>query len=173
MRYIRLTSGDSPIFENAMQLYHISFPAHEQRESKSQEFIMEHRDYCFTVVLDQDEFVGAILYWETNTFIYVEHFFIDPARRNSGYGREILKWLSAKKKTVILEIDPPVDEIAVRRKGFYERAGFVANPFPHIHPPYLENTPGHKLVVMSCPAQLSEDVYNEFNSYLKETVMAQ
>ena len=34
------------------------------------------------------------------------------------------------------EIDPPTGDISRRRKGFYERGGFVENPYPHIRPPY-------------------------------------
>lgn len=33
-------------------------------------------------------------------------------------------WVGERKKTVILEIDPPNDEVSVRRKAFYERAGY-------------------------------------------------
>lgn len=76
-----------------------------------------------------------------------------------------------RKKTVILEIDPPNDEVSVRRKAFYERAGYRANPFEHIHPPYRNEYKGHRLVVMTCPAAISENEYKNFNSYLENVVM--
>jgi len=44
-----------------------------------------------------------------------------------------------------------VDEIARRRKGFYERCGYAENPYPHVHPPYHCGNKGHELVVMSAP----------------------
>ena len=76
-------------------------------------------------------------------------------------------------KTVILEIDPPEDETARRRQGFYQRCGFTVNPFPHVHPPYhVSVPPGHPLVVMSCPDALSPEQYRAFRTYLKSTVMA-
>ena len=49
--------------------------------------------------------------------------------RGRGYGAQALSLLGERKKTVIPEIDPPKDEVSVRRKAFYERAGYRANPF--------------------------------------------
>ena len=79
--------------------------------------------------------------------------------------------LGERKKTVILEIDPPNDEVSARRKAFYERAGYRANPFEHIHPPYRSEYEGHRLVVMTYPAAISENEYKNFNSYLENVVM--
>ena len=45
--------------------------------------------------------------------------------------------------------------------------------FEHVHPPYHEHTPGHKLVVMSQPEALTEREYEEFKEYLENKVMAQ
>ena len=44
--------------------------------------------------------------------------------RGRGYGAQALSLLGERKKTVILEIDPPNDEVSARRKAFYERAGY-------------------------------------------------
>ena len=72
---------------------------------------------------------------------------------------------------MILEIDPPVDPVSQKRQRFYERAGYQANPYPHIHPPYRTEYAGHPLVVMSWPEGLSEQEYDCFYQYLKQTVM--
>ncbi len=72
-----------------------------------------------------------------------------------------------KRKTIILEIDPPVDEKSKRRMGFYERVGFLPNSFDHIHPPYHNGIKGHELVVMSYPDKLSISEYDLFFQYLK------
>ncbi|MEI3140799.1 MAG: hypothetical protein V8S34_04075 [Lawsonibacter sp.] len=58
----------------------------------------------------------------------------------------------------MLEIDPPVDELSIRRKGFYERAGFWANPFLHVHPPYRPHS-GHPLTVMTYPTPWDRGTY--------------
>ena len=89
--------------------------------------------------------------------------------RNHRYGQKILKAYRAT--PLILEIDPPVDEIAVRRKAFYERCGFVENPYPHIHPAYHRDHAGHELVVMSFPKMLKAEEYEHFHRYLQDIVM--
>lgn len=94
-----------------------------------------------------------------------------PEMRGRGCGAQALSLLGERKKTVILEIDPPNDEVSVRRKAFYERAGYRANPFEHIHPPYHSEYKGHRLVVMTCPTAISENEYKNFNSYLENVVM--
>lgn len=89
-----------------------------------------------------------------------------------GFGSRALELLQAKGKPVILEIDPPRDEVSRRRKGFYERSGFAANPFAHLHPPYRRGAAGHDLVIMSSPAALTEEEYGRFAAFLKGHVMA-
>lgn len=120
---------------------------------------------------DEDVFVGLILYWEQEQFIYIEHFCILPEMRNKQYGQKTLALLAKQGKTLILEIDPPENDISKRRKGFYERCGFRENFFTHIHPPYHKENEGHHLVIMTCPKQISKDMFDTFSHYLKNRVM--
>jgi hypothetical protein len=103
----------------------------------------------------------------------VEHFCILPALRGRGCGQQALELLGQQGKTVILEIDPPVDEVSLRRRGFYLRCGFAENPFPHVHPPYHEGNHGHDLVVMSSPRSLTAAECGAFKTYLNDVVMGQ
>ncbi len=169
MNIERITSTTHPLYQKAMELYSISFPAHEQRETCSQKQILAQDAYHFDIICDGGEFIGEILYWEIAGFFYIEHFCILPAMRNKHYGQKILN--AYQSTPLILEIDPPVDEISIRRKGFYERCGFVENPYRHIHPPYHAGNQGHELVIMSSPKMLEADEYSCFNQYLQGTVM--
>lgn len=171
MRFERITSPDDPRFEHAMALYRASFPFHEQRQAASQAAILAKDAYHFRLIYEDDLFIGLLLCWDTPRFIYVEHFCIEPALRGQGHGQRALALLRQQNLPVILEIDPPVDAIAIRRQRFYERAGFHANPFPHVHPAYHPDCPGHSLVVMSAPQTLSSHEYQRFFHYLCETVM--
>lgn len=162
MELIRLTDGADPRYARARALYKRSFPFHEQREERSQLNILGAPEYQYLLIYDGDLWVGLMLCWETETFIYVEHFCTFPELRGQGYGRRALEVLGRRGKTVILEIDPPADPVSIRRKGFYERCGYVANPFPHVHPPYHRGVKGHDLVVMSCPKALGPREYEEF-----------
>ena len=94
-----------------------------------------------------------------------------PYHEQRGDGAAALALLAQSGKKIILEIDPPVDEISRRRKNFYERAGFAENPFAHVHPPYHAGFPGHPLVVMSHPRALTDAEYRAFDGHLKNVVM--
>ena len=171
IKLVRMKSDKDPMYEPAMKLYGISFPAHEQRRESSQKEIFSEEDYHFDLVYDGELFVGIILYWEQENYLYVEHFCMEPAMRSHGYGQKALAVLGEKDKLVILEIDPPVEDISLRRKAFYERAGFKSNPYSHVHPPYHKGNQGHALVIMSYPRQLDEEEYNTFYDYLQKKVM--
>ena len=171
MRTERITSVKHPLYAQAMELYRNSFPPHEQREAASQERILHDNAYHFTAVYDGDVFVGSVLYWETEEYLYIEHFCILPDLRNRRYGQRTLELLAACGKTLILEIDPPTNEIARRRKAFYECCGFAENPVPHVHPPYHAETRGHALVIMTYPAPISREQYDGFYCCLTGHVM--
>lgn len=51
------------MYQEALNLYQISFPYHEQREKASQDEILNDSDYHFSLIYDRDVFVGLILYW--------------------------------------------------------------------------------------------------------------
>ena len=130
---------------------------------------LRHPAHHFDAVCDGGVFVGEILYWGIGDALYIEHFCVLPSMRNKHYGQKILAAL--QKQPLILEIDPPVGEISRRRKGFFERCGFVENPYPHTHPPYHEGFPSHDLVVMSSPKALRPEEYESFRHALCNMVM--
>ncbi len=167
----RITNISDSMYHEALKLYQMSFPYHEQREKRSQDEILRDNEYHFSLIYDEDIFIGLILYWEEEGFIYIEHFCILPEMRNKQYGQKALSLLEKQGKTLILEIDLPKDEISKRRKGFYERCGFTENRFTHIHPPYHKANEGHSLVIMTCPQQISQDTFDIFSHYLKNRVM--
>ena len=171
MKLERMTKKNHPLYEQAMALYRSSFPPHEQRETPSQERILQQEDYHFSLIYDGEIFVGLVLYWEREGDIYIEHFCILPEARNRRYGERTLALLGEKGKTLILEIDPPVDEISRRRKGFYERCGFAANPYAHVHPPYHRGNQGHPLILMTFPEGITAAQYASFADYLRGRVM--
>ncbi|MDO5407954.1 MAG: GNAT family N-acetyltransferase [Eubacteriales bacterium] len=171
MRFERIKGAEHRMYEQALRLYRISFPPHEQREALSQKRILGDGEYHFDLIYDEELFVGLALYWETEQFLYLEHFCILPEARNRRYGQKVLEKLKERQKTLILEIDPPEDDISIRRKGFYERCGFVENPYSHVHPPYHSGNDGHRLRIMTCPGQIDREMYEEFAEYLSSRVM--
>ncbi len=169
MEFERITTPKHYLYEKAMALYKTSFPIYEQREDFSQLQILQNKDYHFDIIKEKGEFIGEILYWDIGGVFYIEHFCIHSTMRNKGFGQKILNVYQSI--PLILEIDKPINEISIRRKGFYERCGFVENSFIHIHPAYHKGNAGHELIVMSSPKKLNNQEYERFNRYLKETVM--
>lgn len=166
----RITNTSHPMYFEALKLYQISFPYYEQREKYSQDEIIKDNEYHFSLIYDKNIFVGLVLYWEQQ-FIYIEHLCILPEMRNKQYGKKTLALLAEQGKMLILEIDPPEDDISKRRKIFYERCNFTENPFSHIHPPYHKENEGHRLVIMTSPQKISNDMFDVFSHYLKDRVM--
>lgn len=171
MHFERLTNENHPLFNKALTLYDLSFPYFERRELKSQIQTLKDCDYRFDLIYDNDAFVGLILFWETEKFIYIEHFCIFPELRNKKYGQKVLNAICQTKKTVILEIDPPVDEISIRRKNFYIRCGFFENPFYHEQLPFHKNDTTHHLIIMTFPRVISQAEYDFFKTYYKNRIM--
>lgn len=172
MELTRMKSPDDFWYPQAMELYRISFPLHEQRTQEAQERALA--DPCFhcDAIVEDDAFLGLLFFWEADSFAYVEHFAMDPARRGGGQGTQALTLFCRTHPKVILEIDPPVDELSLRRRGFYQRLGFAEYPYPHRHPAYRTAFAPHPLVVMSRPTVLSQVDYTHFYRVLSTQVMA-
>lgn len=171
MRLERVFSELHPMYRKTLELYKASFPYCERRSEAAQSKIMLCNDYNFCLIYDSQVFIGAVLFWETDIFIYIEHFFIHPEMRNKHYGSRVLNLLQGKNKKIILEIDLPQDDISTRRKGFYERCGFTENSYLHIQPLYHPSDKERKLIIMSYPGKISERDYINFYGYLKNRVM--
>ena len=172
MHFERIRSTHGPRYAAAMALYRSSFPAHELRTAASQARALTQDAYQFRLIFDEAAWVGLLLCWDAGDFFYIEHVCTRPELRGRRYGQAALALLAEEGKPIILEIDPPVGDLSRRRQGFYERAGYHANPYAHVHPPYHAANRGHALVVMSYPDVLSADTYAAFADYLKHTVMA-
>ena len=172
MELERIMDAGHPWFEQAFALYQNSFPIHEQRTREKQIEVLAHPEYHYEVLTENGTFVGILLSWKTEAFCYVEHFAIAPELRGQNFGSRALELLKRREPSIVLEIDPLVDQVALRRKHFYENLSFCANPWDHVHPPYRTEFQGHELVVMTCPRRWGREEYERFRDYLSETVMA-
>ena len=171
MVFKRLQDSQDSLYLQAMQLYQSSFPLHEQRKPDAQRAILKEPDYQFNLLMEEDHLMGELLCWETQEFIYVEHLCILPQLRGQHCGSRALELLEQRGKPVILEIDPPVDDISIRRRHFYERLGFVANPYEYIHPSFRKPFTPHQLILMSYPGPLTYDEARGFADFVRETVL--
>ena len=117
-----------------------------------------------------DEFIGILFHWNAGDYRYVEHLAVSPRLRGQNMGSKALAAFCQGRR-VILEIDPPEDEISVRRQHFYQRLGFVANPYAYIHPSFRRPFHPHRLVLMSYPGAITYEEARGFADFIRERVL--
>lgn len=162
----KLITLNDKLYHWAMELLAVSFPSEERRDDDLQRQVMSHPDYRLQAIMDGDEPVGVVGYFDAPEFIYFENFCISPDKRNNGYGSQALKLLTSLGKTFILEAELPVDELTRRRIAFYKRNGMVENVYPHIQPHYRATDPDLPLVVLTYGKPITQEQYDNFRHYL-------
>lgn len=170
MRLERLSDSNLHLYDSAYALYQSAFPREEKRDEYEQSRAMKKSDYRFDMILEGDILLGVMLYWETESFVFLEHFTTDPAVRGQGIGARALELLKAKGKTVILEIEPPTDELTTRRYNFYLRAGFTMNPHYHIQAKYHLGDEDLELKIMTYPRAITTAEYLAFYDYMTREI---
>lgn len=114
---------------------------------------------------------GFLAVWEFEFFIYIEHFAVDPALRNSGTGSAMLKELVKQyQKPICLEVELPEDELTRRRIGFYERNGFVFNEYPYIQPPISKGKSPVPLRIMTYGEAITRETFEAMKNVLYRSV---
>lgn len=170
MNLKRINSNDN-CFNKAMEIYNGSFPIFERRTMDDQIKALEDENYHFEVIYDKEEIVGILLYWDMGRYKYIEHFAIDSKLRGKNYGSRMLKEFCDHNKNVILEIDPPIDEISIKRLNFYLKLGFKLQDFDYTHPSYRKGCKRHSLKIMTFNHNMLKEDYDTFNILLKRDVM--
>lgn len=149
----------SPYWDSLVRIYLQSFPIDEQRPVESiARLLNEEPRYTMYAIVDDNyaaelqtqsqqpianspKALGLLTTWEFNDFIYIEHIAIDPTLRSQGYGSEALKaFIHEHGKPIVLEAEPPTDEMTRRRIRFYERIGLTLYDYPYIQPAYTEES---------------------------------
>ena len=120
---MKLTRIDAshPLFEASFTLYEASFPPNERRMREDHLRALQDADFSPLGAVEDGVLLADVFLWETEDFCYLEHFAVQPSLRGHGTGSTILRQLLTQDKPLILEIEPPEDEITCRRKHFYER----------------------------------------------------
>lgn len=169
-----ITSNTDPNYASFRSLYQGSFPIFEQRTESEQLAAFSDSHYRLIVYREKETLAAFIDVWDFDSYIYIEHFAVNPLLRGQGLGTQLLKeFIENSQKIVLLEIDPLVDEVSRARLRFYERCGFYVNPFEHQHPPYRKEFDPHRLIVLTTQRTISKEEYLRFNDDLKSIVMKQ
>lgn len=178
----RINETDFPEIYRIMQA---SFPDDEYRPYEEQLALFkepEYRIYYRPAAGPEDvrkhsaensaiQAAGFLAVWEFEPFIYIEHFAVDPALRNSGTGSAMLQELVKQyQKPICLEVELPEDELTRRRIGFYERNGFACNEYPYIQPPISKGKSPVPLRIMTYGSVITQETFEEMKEVLYRRV---
>lgn len=146
---LRRTTRPIQLLEIAA-LYESSFPFEERRSVQSMaEALGSPSVYFFRIYLG-DTCIGMLHCWLFDYVVYCEHFAIASLYRNRHYGQMILRTLLATTpKPLLLEVEPPTDEMSTRRLNFYEREGLAVIATDYEQPPYHPSLPPLSLYLIS------------------------
>ncbi len=157
MKLIRLKNISDAYFNAAWILYEEAFPIEERRSLDIQTQILQKEEYHFDILVDEEQFVGFILWWDFDTCRYIDYFATAVEQRNKGIGQLMLnEFVNQNNKPIILEVELPTSNINERRIKFYERIGFKLNQHYYEIPPQGEGQLPLQLLVMSYPDFISQ-----------------
>ena len=153
-------------FPEIYRIMQASFSDDEYRPYDEQLALFEEPEYRIYYMP-----AGFLAVWEFESFIYIEHFAVDPALRNSGTGSAMLQELVKQyQKPICLEVELPEDELTRRRIGFYERNGFVFNEYPYIQPPISKGKSPVPLRIMTYGSAITQDTFEDMKRVLYQRV---
>ena len=158
-------------FDRVFMLLENSFPPDEYRTYEEQKALLDNDLYTIYALYDGIKLKAFISVWEFDKFAYVEHFAVSPEYRNGCLGAKMLKELILKlKKKICLEVEPPENETARRRIGFYQRNGFSLNDYPYIQPPMSKGKKAVPLLIMTSGGKADQATLDIMKNTLYEKV---
>ena len=170
MEFLRITPSDEIRWNKVWELYESSFPSAEKRRYEDHLRALDNPHFFPMSAWENDDIIGIVFYWEWSDYRYIEYLAVNLNLRGQSFGSQILNQLRKEGHTIILEIDPLVNEISVRRLQFYERAKFSLTPYRYLHLPYRLNSNTQELLILSYPKQISKEEYNDFTNFMDSTV---
>ncbi|MEC0169213.1 GNAT family N-acetyltransferase [Paenibacillus graminis] len=159
-------------FDEIYAIMEASFPDNEFRTYSGQKGLLSLPHYRLYTERGADNRILAFLAaWEFPELRFIEHLAVNPDIRGGGIGKKLMQdYLAHSDKTVVLEVEPPVNELAARRIGFYERLGFHLNPFDYVQPPLREGQAELPLQLMTYPRPATQQEFRQFRDILYSEV---
>ena len=159
-------------YKEFLRIYSISFPVYELRNQEQQLYAFNNEHYHLFYLIENNTFNSFISFWNFDEYVYVEHLAVNDQLRGQNIGTSsLMKFQEEIKKTIILEIDPIIDEISAKRLLFYKKIGFNQCLYKHYHPAYDLSYSPHELLVLSTGSVLTLQQYDIFRKDLGQIVM--
>jgi len=144
------------------QIYEEAFPSDERREWNQLIELIRNTHYSLNEIYHQKKFIGFISIWNLQEFCFIEHFAIRETERGKGIGTRILKQILTQISTpVILEVEEPFTEAALKRIDFYKRLNFRISEEEYYQPPYSIEKNKVKMLLMSFPKRIQPEGFAE------------
>lgn len=168
----RIMSGQDETFRKLMELYVEAFPLEERREIAQLEKMLETEPaMCCNAVECDGVLAGLLVYWDFDTFYYLEHLAVFAEMRDKKIGQRILDWIDGHLGGVrILEVEPDDTEIAARRIQYYRRNGYRILDKSYIQPSYRPGGEGCPLWIMGNVDEQPREVLDEEIRIIKNRV---
>lgn len=170
MKFQIIDRKNSEKWDKVWQLYESSFPIAERRKIDDHLRATKNRHFYPMSVWEDEELLGIAFYWEWNNYRYVEYLAVPDKLHGKGYGSQIIKKIRESDHIIILEIDPLINELSVRRLQFYERAGFTLTPFRFMHLPYRIDGVSQELLILSYPRMITKEEHQDFLDFINSDV---
>lgn len=134
----RITHRGDRDLQTLFSLYREAFPEEERREEgQLLRLVEEKKEMVFNVVETDGELAGLFVYWKFREFYYLEHLAVYPELRNRKIGQQVLEYVDRTLKGCrILEVEPPLTEMAARRIAYYRRNGYEVVEKTYEQPSY-------------------------------------
>jgi len=170
MEFIRIERENSDRWNKAWELYEKSFPVAERRKLEDHLRACENELFHPLSIWENDQLIGMVFYWEWSNYRYIEYLAVSPELHGHGYGSQIIKEIRDSEHIIILEIDPLINELSVRRLQFYERAGFTLTPYRFVHLPYRLDGVPQELLILSYSKMITKEQHNDFLNFIDNHV---
>ncbi|WP_100486256.1 GNAT family N-acetyltransferase [Sporolactobacillus pectinivorans] len=160
-------------FDDVYELMKQSFPANEIRSYNQAKKLLEKPNYRVLVISEHDLNIGGfIAEWKFDKFRFIEHLATDPRIRGLGLGSKMMKsYLAHTDQPIVLEVETPVTELAVRRVHFYQRLGFAVSNFGYFQPDMQgTSTQPVSLKIMAYPDKITETDFKMFRKEIFQNV---
>jgi len=145
-------------------LYCSAFPENERRDiNRLAEMTSTSKMMHVNAIMQNQLFVGLLVYWSFDSFNYLEHFAILPTHRGKGLGTAAIKELTTEKQFWLLEVEPDETELTHRRIQFYNRNGFQVLDRTYIQPAYNGN-PNNQVPLWIMGNKQAHDVSKEIET---------
>jgi len=157
--------------EDIKSLYLSSFPTVERREYSGLIQQLYNDDCTVNLILANQIVAGFIIVWDFEGFVFAEHFAVKTELRGQKIGERALALIIKNNhKPVILETEPPADDLSKRRLDFYKRNGFHLLKKQYFQPSYDGIKPEIELSLMSTKSDYSNSQIDECVSVIRKKV---